>query len=172
MIRNCFSIVITAIILLGCQKGDSNTSQTQKIDEIEFSYINSRRIPFSDIKITISRLYRKDSAVLFIQSRPASNDPKWEYSKIEKFMTIDLKDFQKFADSTSSFDRINIDKAYENGHDGSTWQIQFGSKGKKKSYSFWSPKYNKRERGLTTFVNLSEQIIEASNLKKEEILKD
>jgi hypothetical protein len=172
MIRNYFSIVITAIILLGCQKEDSKISQTQKIDEIEFSYINYKRIPFSEVKIVISRLHRKDTAVLFIQSWPASNDPKWAYSKIEKFMTIDLKDFQKFADSASSLDKINIDKAYQDGHDGSTWQIQFGSKGKNKSYSFWSPNYNKRERGLTTFVNLSEQIIEASKLKKEEILKD
>jgi hypothetical protein len=162
-----FSILI---LFLSCQKRNSNIPQ--KIDEIEFSYVSSRRIPFSEVKIVISRLHHKDSAALYIQSRPASNDPKWAYSKIEKFMTIDLKDFQKFADLASSLDKINIDKAYQDGHDGSTWQIQFGSKGKNKSYSFWSPNYNKRERGLTTFVNLSEKIIEASKLKKEEILKD
>lgn len=170
MIKKYFTITIIVFIFLSCQKRDSNIPQ--KIDEIEFSYLSSRRIPFSEVKIKIAKMPTNDSAAVFVQTRPASNDPKWEYSKIEKFMKIDLKNFEKFANAVSSLDKIDIDKAYAEGNDGSTWQIQFGSKGKNKSYSFWSPNYNTKERGLTTFVNLSEQIIEVSKFKKEEILEN
>ncbi|WP_264535533.1 hypothetical protein [Flavobacterium sp. N1736] len=170
MIKNYFYITIIAFIFLNCQKRDSNIPQ--KIDEIEFSYINSRRIPFNEVKIKIARMSSNDSALVFVQTRPAIYTTRWEYSKIEKFMTIDIKIFNKFADVASSFNKINIGKAFADEKDGSTWQIQFGSKGKNQSYSFWSPDYDTQKRGLTTFVNLSEQIIEVSKLKKEEILED
>lgn len=169
MIKNYF-IAIIAVIFFSYQKKDSNIPQ--KIDEIEFSYINSRRIPFSEVKIKIAKMPNNNSAIVFVQSRSASNDPQWDYSKIEKSTIIDMVTFKKFANAASSLDKINIEKAYVEGKDGSTWQIQFGSKGKNKSYNFWSPNYNTKERELTTFVNLSEQIIETSKLKKEEILKD
>jgi len=170
MIKNRFFIAIIVIIFSNCQKKDSNIPQ--KIDEIEFSYISSRRIPFSEVKIQIARMPSNDSAIAFVQTRPASTDPKWQYSKIEKFITIDLQYFEKFANEASSFDKINMDKAHEYGHDGSTWEIQFGSKGKNKSYRFWSPDYNTKERDLTAFVNLCEQIVEVSKLEKEQILGD
>ena len=112
-----------------------------------------------------------DSALIFIESRPGNYDPKWNYSKIGKFITIDLKTFDKLANEAASLDKINIDKAYLNGKDGSTWEIKFGSKGKNKSYRFWAPHYNIKERGLLNFVTLCEQIAEVSALKKEEILE-
>ena len=149
MIKKCFFIAIIALIFLSCQKRNSNT--LTKIDEIEFSYLNSRRIPFSEVKINISGRKDKDSAIVFIQSRPSSYDPTWNYSKIEKFMTVDLKTFEKLVDKVSSLDKINIKKAYADGKDGSIWQIQCGSKGINKSYRFWSPNYNTKERGLTAF---------------------
>lgn len=171
MIKNYLLIAIIALVFLSYQKTDSNIPQ--KINEIEFSYTNSRRIPFSEVKIKIAKMSNNNnSAIVFVQSRSASNDPQWDYSKIEKSIIIDMKTFKKFATAASSLEKINIKKAYLDGKDGSTWQIQFGSKGKNKSYSFWSPNYNTKERELATFVKLSEQIIEISKLKKEEILEN
>ncbi|MBF4506149.1 hypothetical protein IRZ83_05660 [Flavobacterium sp. JLP] len=114
----------------------------------------------------------KDSAMVFVESRPANNDPKWNYRKIEKFITIDLKTFQRLTDEAISLDKINIEKAYLDGFDGSTWEIQFGSKGKNKGYRFWAPKLDTQKRGLSEFVNLCEQIVHVSDLKKEEILEN
>ena len=142
-----------------------------RIDEIEFTYISSRRIPYNEVKINISRMFVGDSALIFIESRPGNYDPKWNYSKIENSITIDLKTFEKLTDETVSLDKINIDKAYLDGNDGSTWEIKFGSKGKNKSYRFWTPDYNVKERGLSNFVTLCEQIVEVSKLNKEEILE-
>lgn len=170
MIKNYLMIAIIAVVFLSYQKTHSNIPQ--KIDEIEFSYTNSRRIPFNEVKIKIAKMSNNNSAIVFVQSRSASNDPQWDYSKIEKSIIIDMKIFKKFATAASSFEKINIKKAYLDGKDGSTWQIQFGSKGKNKSYSFWSPNYNTKERELATFVKLSEQIIEISKLKKAEILEN
>jgi hypothetical protein len=170
MIKKNFLSVIILIIFLSCQKIELPAHS--QIDEIEFIYLSSRRIPYSEVRINIRRRPNKDSALVFIESRPANNDPKWNYSKIEKLITIDLKTFQKLTDEAISLDKINIEKAYLDGFDGSTWEIQFGSKGKNKSYSFWSPKLDTQKRGLSEFVDLCEQIVQVSVLKKEEILEN
>ena len=167
MFKKYFSIVIV-LLILSCQKQDSKLEP--KVDEIKFSYESGLRIPYNVVKINISRMSTGDSAVVFIESRPANNDPQWEYSKIEKFVIIDFKTFNKFAEIATSLDKIEIEKAYRQGYDGSTWEIQFGSKGKNKSYSFWSPKSNSKERGLSKFVALCEEIVEVSKLNKKEIL--
>lgn len=168
MFKKYFPLIIT-ILILGCQNQDSKTKP--KIDEIEFIYLSSRRIPYNEVKINISRMSVGDSALIFIESRPGNYDPKWNYSKIEKFITIDLKTFDKLADEAISLDKINIDKAYLDGNDGSIWEIKFGSKGKNKSYRFWSPNYSIQERSLSGFVTLCEEITDISKLNKEEILE-
>lgn len=169
MIKKHSFLAIIAIILLSCQKKDLQSPT--KIDEINFTYLNSRRIPFNEVKINITRMPNSDSALIFIESRPMNNDPKWNYSKIEKFATIDLKTFKKIADVAISLDKIDINKAYLDGNDGSTWEIQFGSKGKNESYRFWAPDSNTQQRGLSEFVNLCKEIVDVSKLKKEDILE-
>lgn len=169
MIKKNILFILISLTFLSCQKKEPKIES--KIDEIEFIYLNSLRIPYNEVKINISRMPNNDSALVFIQSRPSNNDPQWSYSKIENFTTIDLKTFKKLADVAISLDKIDIDKAYLNGNDGSTWEIQFGSKGKNKSYRFWAPGSNTPQRGLSEFVNLCEQIVKVSKLKKEEILE-
>ncbi|QOG03279.1 hypothetical protein [Flavobacterium sp. MDT1-60] len=170
MIKKYFLCAMMIIIMLSYQKSIAQTSP--KIDEIEFTYTNSRRIPYNEVKINISRMSTSNRAIIFIESRPGDYDPQWNYSKIKKSITIDLKTFNKLVIQAVSLDRINIGKAFLDGKDGSTWEIKFGSKGKNKSYRFWSPNYNIKERGLSNFVTLCEKIIDISELKKEEILEN
>ncbi|PTT05300.1 hypothetical protein DBR27_08900 [Flavobacterium sp. HMWF030] len=170
MIKKYILFTLISLTLISCQKKEPKIES--KIDELEFIYLNSLRIPYNEVKINISRMPNNDSALVFIKSRPANNNPQWSYSKIEDFTIIDLKTFKKLTDVAISLDKIDIDKAYLDGNDGSTWEIQFGSKGKNKNYRFWAPNSNTQQRGLSEFVNLCEQIVEVSKLKKEEILKD
>jgi hypothetical protein len=147
-----------------CQKSES------KIDDIEFTYISGLRIPYNTVNVSISTNNDKKSAFAFIHSVPSSNDSEWAYSKIDTIIEIDIKSFEKLAEAAKNLENINPDKAYNEGLDGSTWKIEFGSKGKNKSYKFWSPKFDTEKRGLTEFVNLSEQILEKVNLNRKEIL--
>lgn len=162
--RILFSFIV--IVFLSCQR------QKPKIDEIEFSYSSGLRIPYNKVNINISKSFNNDSAVVFVQSKPLFDAPKWAYSKIDTFFKIDKKAFEKLVNTTPSLDKIDMDKAQINGLDGSTWKIEFGSKGKNKSYRFWSPTSQTKERGLDRFIELSEQIMEISKLKKEEILRN
>lgn len=162
--RILFPLIVMAF--LSCQVQES------KIDEIEFSYSNERRIPYHTININISKSYNNDSAVVFIQSKPLSDIPKWAYSKIDTIFRIDQKTFEKLTNATASLDKIDMDKAEQKGFDGSTWKIEFGSKGKNKSYRFWSPNWETKKRGLVDFIKLSEQFIKISKLKKDEVLGD
>jgi len=156
--------------LISCQK--TAVKKQAKIDEIEFSYSSGLRIPHNKVLINISRSYSKDSAVVLVISKPLFDTPQWKNSEINKKLRIDMPTFEKLAEATQSFEKINMDKAHAIGNDGSTWKIEFGSKGKNKSYSFWSPNSDSKKRGLTEFVNLCEQIVVISNLNKEEILGD
>ncbi|MFH6993014.1 hypothetical protein [Flavobacterium sp. FlaQc-48] len=174
MITKYILIGLTTLILLSCHEKNLKMESKieSKIDEIEFSYMGGLKIPYNRININISKSYNKDSAVVFVQSKPLFDDPKWAYSKIDTVLKIDYKTFERLAAVTASLDEINMDKAHTNGLDGSTWKIEFGSKGKNKSYRFWSPYSDSKTRELTNFITLSEQIIEISGLKKEEVLKN
>lgn len=163
-----FLIPLLILCLSSCQKREDHT---ESIEDIEFSYISGLRIPYNTVTINIAR-NNKDSSNVFIQSRPLFDSPKWEYSKIDKIIKIDNLTFEKIIRKIKLLDHINIDKAYKIGNDGSTWKIEYGSKGKNKSYTFWSPTSQTKERGLDNFVQLSEQILDISKLKKEDVLGD
>ncbi|MFW0736620.1 hypothetical protein [Flavobacterium sp.] len=166
MITKRIIFYLITVVFLSCQVQES------KIDEIEFSYSSELRIPYNKVNINISKTPSNDSAIVLIQSKPLFDTPKWAYSKIDTFFKIDHKAFEKLVNATASLDKIDMDKAQRSGFDGSTWKIEFGSKGKNESYRFWSPTSQTKERGLDRFIQLSEHVMEISKLKKEEILKN
>ncbi|MBZ4035637.1 hypothetical protein K6T82_12725 [Flavobacterium sp. 17A] len=167
MYKSFFLIALLLIVLSSCQKKEIEKYQ---IDEITFSYQGGLKIPYN--KVTIYVLKNNDSAKVIVQSRPLFDQPKWKYSNIDKRFNINTKTFEDFAETARSFDQINIDKAYIVGNDGSTWEIEFGSKGKNKSYSFWNPESETKNRGLTEFRKMFERIIDISKLNKKEILEN
>ena len=159
-------ITIFSFTLLNCQNTNS------KIDEIVFTYESARRIPYSSVRVEISKTHDKKSAVAFIHCEPASEEAKWKYSKIDTVRDIDIESFEKLIKETDKLENIDLDKAYSQGMDGSTWKIEFGSRGKNLSYSFWVPLWKTKERGLLDFVKLSEDILDQVKLNRKEILND
>jgi hypothetical protein len=162
--------VLVIFCFSNCQKTDSR--KDSKIDNIEFTYTSGLRIPYNIVNVNIFRTRDNQNAVAVIHCEPSSNEPKWAYSKIDTIVDIDIESFEKLAKATIPLENINLDKAFLDGHDGSTWKIEFGSKGKNISYNFWSPLSNSKERGLTEFINLSEQILDKVKLNKAEIIEN
>jgi len=163
-LKSILLFVTITFCFSNCQKKQS------KIDNIEFTFVSGLRIPYNTVNIAISKTHDNKSAFAFIHSEPSSNNPKWAYSKIDTIVDIDIKSFEKLAEAAKTLENINPDKAYIQGLDGSTWKIDFGSKGKNKSYKFWSPTSDTKKRGLSEFVNLSEQILENVKLNRKEVL--
>lgn len=162
------SLLITfiSLFLFNCKKP---IQETEKIDIIEFSYHSGLRIPYNEVIINMER--DKEKAIVQVRSKPLNDDAKWKYSKIDTIIFIDIRTFNKLAKCVISLDKIDIDKAFTLGFDGYSCKIEYGEKGKNKSYSFWSPTSETKKRGLTEFVNLCEQILEISGLKKKEIIE-
>ena len=169
ILRLLFFVVVT-ICLSNCKKADSIKSS--KIDNIEFTYSSGQRIPYNIVNVNIYRARDNQNALAIIHCEPSSNEAKWAYSKIDKIVDIDIESFEKLAKATNNLQNINLDKASLQGLDGSMWKIEFGSKGKNTSYNFWSPLSNSKERGLTAFINLSEQILDKVKLNKSEIIQN
>jgi hypothetical protein len=161
--------VVVTVCLSNCQKADS--VKDLKVDNIEFTYTSGLRIPYNKVNVNIFRTRDNQNAVAIIHCEPSSTEVKWAYSKIDTVVDIDIESFEKLAKKAISLENINLDKAFLEGHDGSTWKIEFGSKGKNISYNFWSPLSNSKERGLTEFVNLSKQILDKVKLNKAEIIE-
>lgn len=161
-------LLIPFIFLLLTQCKMAN-GPIEKIDTIEFSFYSGRRIPYNEVIVTMERA--NDSALVIVHSKPLNNDPKWEYSKKDTAQFVPITTFDAIAKSLNTLDTIDIDKAYTVGLDGYSCKIEFGAKGKNKSYRFWSPTTNTKKRGLTEFTHLCEQLLEIATLKKDEILE-
>jgi len=161
-----FLITIIILCLSNCKKPDP---ETEKIDDIEFSCYSGLRIPYNEVVINMER--NSEEVIVYVHSKPLNDDPKWKYSKIDTVLFKDVRTFNKLTKSVISLDKIDIDKAHTIGLDGYTCKIEYGAKGKNKSYRFWSPTSDTKKRGLTEFVNLCEQILEISGLKKKEIIE-
>jgi hypothetical protein len=161
-----FLITIISLFLFNCKKP---VQESEKIDTIQFSYHSGLRIPYNEVTIYMER--NNEEAIVQVHSKPLNDDVKWKYSKIDTLLFIDIRTFNKLAKSVISLDKIDINKAYILGLDGYSCKIEYGEKGKNKSYSFWSPTSETKKRGLTEFVNLSEQILDISGLKKKEIIE-
>lgn len=159
-------ITITLFFLSNCNKPNP---KSDKIDNIEFSYHGALRIPYNEVVINME--INNDKMIIFVHSRPLFDDLKWKYSKIDTVLFTDVKVFNTLAKSVVLLDKIDIDKAHYIGNDGYTCKIEYGAKGKNKSYSFWSPTSNTQERGLIDFLNLCEQILDIARLKKHKIIK-
>ncbi|MFB9077894.1 hypothetical protein ACFFLS_04410 [Flavobacterium procerum] len=168
MMKRLLSIVFVTSLFLSCQ---NKAPEKFQIDEITFSYLGGLRIPYNTVTVYIRKEYT-DSARVIVQSRPLFETPEWRDTKIDTMLKIDVATFEKFATTTESFDKINIEKADLSGIDGSTWKIEYGAKGKNKSYHFWSPNSETKKRGLEDFVTLSEDILAVSKLDKKKILED
>jgi len=161
-----FLIAIIFSFFSNCKKPKQ---EAEKIDNIEFSYYSGLRIPYNEVVINMER--NNDKAIVIVHSKPLNDDPKWKYSKIDTVLFIDVSAFNKLAKALISLDKIDVDKAHSIGLDGYTCEIEYGAKGKNKSYRFWSPTSDTKKRGLTEFANLCEQILDISKLKKQEIIE-
>jgi len=157
-------IPILLLFLYSCKK-----TEIEKIENIEFTYSSGLRIPYNEVSINIEK--NVDSSFVVVHSKPLNNDAEWRYSKIDTVIFINSTTFEKLAKSLNSLDKIDINKAHKEGLDGYSCSIEYGAKGKNKSYSFWSPTNDTKKRGLTEFLNLCEQLLDISGLNKKKIME-
>jgi hypothetical protein len=153
-------------IFLGCK---NSKNETDEIDTINFTYRGGMRIVYNELNISIENSY--DGAIVFIQSNPLFDEPKWEYSKIDTFLRIDSTKFNNLAKSIINLEKIDANIAYLTGKDGYSCKIEFETKGKGESFNFWCPGSETEERGLTEFVKISNQLIEIAGLKDENLIR-
>jgi len=146
-------------------------SQEKKIDNIIFHFNSARRIPFNSVVIEIYKRANGNSAFAFLRSDPGNDDSEWKYSKIDTIYDIDIEKFNNLKKKIALLEKINLDKAYEEGTDGNTCEIEFGAKGRSISYKFWVPKSETKKRGLDEFVALCEELLTLVKLDPKEILE-
>jgi len=144
--------------------------ENNPITDIRFHYSHSMRIPFSSVNIEFHKNL-KNKAKIFIESTAENDNPKWKYSVIDTSYVIENKIFEEIAIKVKNLEKIDLNKAYEIGADGSTCTISFGGNGKEISYSFWIPEVDTEKRGLTDFYNLCKEIISICKLDLKQILE-
>ncbi len=145
-------------------------SQEKDIDKIIFNYSSAKRIPFNSVKIQIYKKASGNGAFAFVQSEPGNDDSEWQYSKIDTIYDIEIEKFNNLKKKIAFLEKIDLDKAYEEGADGSSCKIEFGAKGRGSTYEFWIPKSKTKERGLDIFVALCEEILSLVKLDSKKIL--
>jgi hypothetical protein len=145
-------------------------SQEKDIDNIIFNYSSAKRIPYNSIKIEIYKSVSGKSAFAFVHSEPGNDDSEWQYSKIDTIYDIEIEKFNNLKKKIAFLEKIDLDKAYKEGVDGSSCKIEFGAKGRGSTYEFWIPKSKTKERGLDIFVALCEEILSLVTLDSKEIL--
>jgi hypothetical protein len=159
-------ITFTLLFLSQCKR---TNPEPEKIDNIEFSYYAGLRIPYNEIVINLER--NKDQTLVIVHSKPLHSDSKWNYSKIDTVYFTEVTTFDTMAKSLVLLDKIDLDKAAVSGLDGYTCKIEYGAKGKHKSYQFWCPTTATQKRGLTDFLSICEQILVLSKINKQEVLE-
>jgi hypothetical protein len=164
------NILKTFILFFACFVSSICNSQEKSIDKIIFNYNSARRIPFNSVKIEIYKRANGNSAFAFVHSEPGNDDSEWQYSKIDTIYDIEIEKFNNLKNKIAFLEKIDLDKAYEEGFDGSTCKIEFGAKGRGITYEFWIPKYETKKRGLDIFVELCEEILTLVKLNSKEII--
>jgi len=159
------SIVISVFLIsLTC-------NSQEKIDNITFDFSSARRIPFHSVAIQIYKRADGNSAFAYLRSYPGNDDSEWKYSEIDTIYDISIEKFNNLEKKITLLERINLDKAYEEGADGNTCKIGYGAKGHNISYKFWVPKSETKKRGLDEFVALCEELLTLVKLDPKEILE-
>ena len=139
----------------------------EKIDYISFTFTHSRRIPYNYIQI---EFFKSDSsAYIFVQSKAMNDNKKWKYSTFLKHYDIDLATFRSLVQKIQRFNNIDLDKTRVNGRDGNKCSIALGIKESTIAYSFWTPNYETKNRGLTEFYAVCKSMIKLGRLKVQDI---
>jgi len=93
----------------------------------------------------------------------------YESSDIDNSFKISLKQFRELKDSINTLNKANIeDKPI--GLDGSDWVLEYNFNEKTKTYEFWSPEVNTKERNLEEFMSVCKQIMEIAKLDHNSII--
>lgn len=162
-----FLIFILCLFIFSSCKNSKN--EIDEIDTINFTYNGGMRIAYNNLKINIEKSI--DKTIVFVYSNPIFDVPKWNYSKIDTSFYINVNVFNQLAKSLTSLNKIDSKKAHLIGKDGYICKLEFGTMGKYKSYEYWTPNINIKERGLTDFVKISNQLIEIAGLKDENLIR-
>lgn len=151
---------------ISCQRKDVNKRKdVNTIDNISFTYGGS----IKNVNVLMGRTYFKKNAYVSVYSEPFDENSK---SKIDTTFYISINSFNKLSRLMASLEKIDIDKAFKRGLDGYSYKVEYGAKGKNQNYIFWCPNSDTEKRGLTDFINVSNEILKTANLKKENLFKD
>ena len=138
------------------------------IDYFKLDFEHSRRIPYN--KLSIELFKKSNEATIKIHSRPLLGERAWDYSVIDTTFKLSLNEFLNIAKNVEKLKSCENESPSNIGKDGSYCPIQFGSKGKYKTCTMWSPDYETEKRGLDKFLKLSESIIILGQLNPKDIL--
>ncbi|MEI6854442.1 MAG: hypothetical protein WCL06_16465, partial [Bacteroidota bacterium] len=88
---------------------------------------------------------------------------------IDTTYNIDNIRFDSIVLLTNKLSSIDTNNANIRGKDGTWCILEFGTSNNKTSFSFWTPNYYTKYRGLSGFMDICTQIILIANLKPQEI---
>lgn len=144
----------------------------EPLDYVKFEVVHALRIPHSCTSIELSTTYGSIDKPIkaVVKSSPASDNEKFEYSKIDTSYYIDKAKFYLIIDVVQKISASDIYSYRTMGEDGSTCKIEFGNFQNYVSYIVWTPNYRTEERKLGPFLNACRMIIELVQLNPDEIL--
>jgi hypothetical protein len=129
------------------------------INNIHFRYINSMLFYEVDIKIMI-----EIEPLVIVKAFFG-----YKNSDIDNTFKISLKQFGELKDIINTLNKANIeDKTM--GLDGSDWVLEYDINEKTKTYEFWSPEVNTKERKLEEFMSVCKQIMKIAKLDPNSII--
>lgn len=119
------------------------------------------------IKIENKTEVRVHSIPLFDDSL----EVEWAYTKIDTSFTIENKRFDELCEKVINLQDIDFSRAFSYGEDGNDCTIEYGTRGSKVSYQFWTPESGTEERNLTYFYELCKEFLKIGNLNPDEIFE-
>jgi hypothetical protein len=171
--NNSLTLLIFILIMIS---GTSFSQQANdKINVIEFKFSSPRRSVYSDVIITLTKIKTITGEVtVYARSYPMDIDEnRKKASKIDTIFFI--KDKKIFDDLLNEvvpvLNKIDLTRSSMEGNDGIWCTIEYGAYSGRLAYSFWSPYYETRQRGLTDYLNLCKKIIEIGGLNPKDILE-
>jgi hypothetical protein len=160
-------LLILCVSALGLSSISAQTD-ADKFTPIFLEFNHSLRIPNGLVQIQIYN--RPNGVELRAYSQPLKDTQEWAHTRVQRTLSISKEVFQKWYQQAQTFNQIDLEQAMIMGKDGATCSIEFGGFGGTVTYKFWSPNYDTKPRGLTSFLSLFEEILTAAGFDPKEIL--
>ncbi len=142
--------------------------QEQPITYINLHFSHSLRIPYKTVDIEVVK--RKSEVVLFLTSKPANEDSKWDYSNKSEEYKISDQEFNNLLDQLEKINTKDIAQHFgEFTLDSYSTTITFGGISNKISYTLGSL-IKEEDSSLKYYMSLCKDLLVLAQLDPDEIL--